>query len=113
MHEDRVMVNERLRRCMLRAGLGSEALAEAAQVSTKTVEWWLRGEVMPYPRTRYRVAAILQEDESYLWPGVIDRAALTGAEMVTGDVGCFVCGGEVPAGGGRRRSGRPRSWRPR
>jgi len=76
------MLNERLRRSMLRAGLGAEALAETAQVSTKTVERWLRGEVVPYPRTRYRVAAILQEDESYLWPEVVDRSALAGAELV-------------------------------
>src|SRR5712691_7365012 len=76
------MVNERLRRSMLRAGLGTEALAETAQVSTKTVERWLRGEVVPYPRTRYRVAAILQEDESYLWPDAVDQAALAGAELV-------------------------------
>jgi transcriptional regulator with XRE-family HTH domain len=80
--QDRIMVNERLRRCMLRAGLGTEALAETAQVSTKTVERWLRGEVVPYPRTRYRVAAILQEDESYLWPDAVDRSALAGAELV-------------------------------
>jgi len=53
-----------------------------AQVSTKTVERWLRGEVVPYPRTRYRVAAILREDESYLWPGVADRSSLAGAELV-------------------------------
>jgi len=76
------MVNERLRRCMLRAGLSIEALAEMAQVSTKTVERWVRGEVVPYPRTRYRVAAILQEDESYLWPGAVDRSSLAGAELV-------------------------------
>ncbi len=76
------MVNERLRRCMLRAGLGTETLAEMAQVSTNTVERWLRGEVVPYPRTRYRVAAILREDESYLWPGVADRSSLAGAELV-------------------------------
>jgi transcriptional regulator with XRE-family HTH domain len=80
--EDRIMVNERLRRCMLRAGLGTEGLAEMAQISTKTVERWLRGEVVPYPRTRYRVAAILQEDESYLWPEAVDRSALAGAELV-------------------------------
>jgi transcriptional regulator with XRE-family HTH domain len=67
---------------MLRAGLGTENLAEMAQVSTKTVERWLRGEVVPYPRTRYRVAAILREDESYLWPGVADRSSLAGAELV-------------------------------
>lgn len=80
--EDRTMVNERLRRCMLRAGLGTEDLAEMAQISTKTVERWLRGEVVPYPRTRYRVAAILQEDESYLWPEAVDHSALAGAELV-------------------------------
>ena len=79
---DSGMVNERLRRCMLRAGLNTEALAETAEVSTKTVERWLRGEVVPYPRTRYRVAAVLREDESYLWPGAVDRAALNGAEVV-------------------------------
>jgi transcriptional regulator with XRE-family HTH domain len=76
------MVNERLRRCMLRAGMDTATLAESAQISTKTVERWLRGEVVPYPRTRYRVAAILQEDESYLWPEVVDRSALAGAELV-------------------------------
>ncbi len=76
------MLNERLRRSMLRAELHTETLAEAAQVSTKTVERWLHGEVTPYPRTRYRVAAILQEDESYLWPGAVDKAALRGAELV-------------------------------
>jgi transcriptional regulator with XRE-family HTH domain len=76
------MVNERLRRSMLRAGLATGTLAETARVSTKTVERWLRGDVVPYPRTRYRVAVILREDESYLWPDAVDRAALTGAELV-------------------------------
>jgi transcriptional regulator with XRE-family HTH domain len=67
---------------MLRAGLSTDTLAERAQVSTKTVERWLQGKVIPYPRTRYRVAAILREDESYLWPGAVDRSALAGAELV-------------------------------
>ena len=76
------MVNERLRRSMLRAGLATGTLAETARVSTKTVERWLRGDVVPYPRTRYRVAVILREDQSYLWPEAVDHAALTGAELV-------------------------------
>ncbi len=76
------MVNERLRRSMLRAGLHPQTLAQAAQVSTKTVDRWLHGDVTPYPRTRYRVAAILREDESYLWPGAVDHAALKGAELI-------------------------------
>lgn len=68
---------------MLRRSLDVTTLAEAAQVSTKSVERWIRGDVVPYPRTRYRVAAILQEDESYLWPGAVDNASLTGAELVS------------------------------
>jgi transcriptional regulator with XRE-family HTH domain len=77
------MVNERLRRAMLRAGFDIGALAEATEVSGKSVERWIRGEVVPYPRTRYRVAAILQEDESYLWPQAVDRSSLAGAELVS------------------------------
>ncbi|MFG3437878.1 XRE family transcriptional regulator [Nonomuraea sp. NPDC047897] len=37
---------------------------------------------MPYPKTRFRVAAILEEDESYLWPDSVDRASLVGAELI-------------------------------
>jgi transcriptional regulator with XRE-family HTH domain len=92
--DDAVMVNERLRRSMLRAGLGTEGLAERAQVSVKTVERWVRGEVVPYPRTRYRVAALLGEDESYLWPGAVDRASLAGAELVA----AYPRRSDVPAG---------------
>lgn len=76
-------MNERLRRATLRAGFDIGTLAEAAEVSTKSVERWLRGEVVPYSRTRYRVAAILGEDESYLWPQAVDRASLAGAELVS------------------------------
>ncbi|RAY15383.1 XRE family transcriptional regulator [Actinomadura craniellae] len=68
---------------MLRRGLDLEGLAEAAEVSGKSVERWIRGDVVPYPRTRYRVATLLQEDESYLWPGAVDKASLTGAELVS------------------------------
>ena len=76
------MVNERLRRDMHRAGLDIAGLAAAAEVSTKTVERWIGGAV-PYPRTRYKVAAILHADESYLWPDVTNTASLAGAELVT------------------------------
>jgi hypothetical protein len=67
---------------MLRRGLDTVSLAETAQVSAKSVERWIAGSSVPYPKTRYRVAAILQEDESYLWPGAVDRASLSGAELV-------------------------------
>jgi transcriptional regulator with XRE-family HTH domain len=76
------VVNERLRRALHRAGLDIAGLADAAGVSTKSVERWIAGESVPYPRTRYRVAAILQEDESYLWPEAVNGASLAGAELV-------------------------------
>ncbi len=76
------VVNERLRRAMMRAGHSVESLAEQAEVSQKSVKRWLAGAVAPYPQTRYRVAALLGEDESYLWPELTDRAALAGAELV-------------------------------
>jgi hypothetical protein len=75
------MVNERFRRSMHRAGLDIQSLADAAEVSTKTVERWIGGS-LPYARTRYRVAAILREDESYLWPEAVNGASLAGAEIV-------------------------------
>ena len=55
------MTNERIRRAMLRAGFDIGSLAEVAQVSDKSVERWIRGDVTPYRRTRYRVAAILTD----------------------------------------------------
>jgi transcriptional regulator with XRE-family HTH domain len=77
------MTNERIRRAMLRAGFDIQTLADSAEVSGKSVERWIRGDVVPYPRTRYRVAAILQEDETYLWPQAVDKASLAGAELVS------------------------------
>jgi transcriptional regulator with XRE-family HTH domain len=77
-----IMTNERLRRAMLRADHDPASLAEAVGVSTKSAERWLSGEVTPYPRTRFRVATALREDESYLWPDAVDNASLHGAELV-------------------------------
>jgi hypothetical protein len=87
------MINERLRRSMLRAGYDTASLADAASVSAKSVERWLVGQVVPYPRTRYRVAALVGEDETYLWPGG-DRAALAAAELVS----AWPRRNDVPAG---------------
>jgi transcriptional regulator with XRE-family HTH domain len=76
------VVNERLRRAMLHAGLDVDSLAEAAAVSGKSVERWLASRSVPYPRTRFRVAHLLGQDEGYLWPDATDRQALSGAEVV-------------------------------
>jgi transcriptional regulator with XRE-family HTH domain len=74
--------NERLRRAMLARGLTVETLAEQTATSVKSVRRWLDGTSVPYPKTRYRVAALLQEDESWLWPDAVDAASLAGAELV-------------------------------
>jgi hypothetical protein len=76
------MVNERLRRAMLQAGHDADSLAASSGVSSKSVERWLGGTSVPYPRTRYRVAALVGEDETYLWPEAANRGALAGAELV-------------------------------
>jgi len=77
-----MVINERLRRAMLKANYDAASLAAAVEVSAKSVERWLAGTSVPYPKTRYRVAAALGEDESYLWPDAIDRGALAGVEVV-------------------------------
>src|SRR5919204_514244 len=76
------MVNERFRRAMLRAGHDIDSLAAALQVSSKSVSRWLAATSVPYPKTRYRLAALLGEDESYLWPEVADRSTLVDDELL-------------------------------
>ncbi len=76
------VVNERLRRAMLRAGLDGASLAERLGVSVKSIERWLAGTHVPYPKTRYQIAALLGEDESYFWPSAANHSALSGIELL-------------------------------
>ena len=59
--------NERLRTALLQRGMTPAALAEAVDVDPKTIERWLAGRA-PYRKYRYKVAALLGLDETYLWP---------------------------------------------
>jgi hypothetical protein len=68
---------------MLAQGLSVDTLADHVDASAKSVRRWLDGTSVPYPKTRYRVAALLQEDESWLWPEAVDAASLAGAELIT------------------------------
>lgn len=61
------MANERLRGVMLARGLDPESVADALGVDPKTVERWISGRV-PHRRHRLAFAAILREDERFLWP---------------------------------------------
>lgn len=67
---------------MHRAGFDLNSLSKAVEVSAKSVERWITRDSVPYARTRYRVAAVLREDENYLWPDATNRASLAGAELV-------------------------------
>jgi transcriptional regulator with XRE-family HTH domain len=79
------MANERLRAVMLSRGLDEEALAAQVEVDVKTVERWINKGRTPQPRNRRRVAAVLREDDRYLWEDAIDdeqQLAIGRAELL-------------------------------
>src|SRR5689334_11469725 len=69
--------NDRLRAAMVEQGLTHHALAEELEVNVKSVERWVAGDIVPFPRNRHRLAMRLKREESYLWPDTLtrDRAA--------------------------------------
>jgi transcriptional regulator with XRE-family HTH domain len=71
------MGNERRRAAMTEAHVTLEDVATTVEVDPKTVQRWLSGR-RPYARHRWRVAALLKEDENYFWP---PEAAGPGAEV--------------------------------
>ncbi|MGY4770912.1 helix-turn-helix domain-containing protein [Kribbella sp. CWNU-51] len=71
------MPNERLRAAMVEHGLTHHALAEELGVNVKTVERWVVGDYLPFPRNRHRLATRLGRDESYLWPDALPRDRAT------------------------------------
>jgi transcriptional regulator with XRE-family HTH domain len=80
------MLNERLRAALLEKGLTPAELAEAVKVDPKTVERWIATGREPYRKHRYKVAALLGVEESYLWPDALSRdqvAAASENEIVT------------------------------
>lgn len=56
---------------MLNAGLTPAALANAVQVDVKSVMRWIAEERTPYPVTRVKVAHHLHQEETFLWPALI------------------------------------------
>jgi len=63
------MVNEPLRRALLRARLREADVAARLGVDPKTVRRWLNGRV-PYPHNRAAIAELVGVDETDLWPDV-------------------------------------------
>ena len=68
------MANQRLKDALDRARVTPAALALYTESDVKTVHRWLGGRV-PHPRTRFKIAKRLHEDEDYLWPDARRAAA--------------------------------------
>ncbi len=65
------MSNERLRDAVLSAGQSPSSIGEEIGVDPKTVERWITQGRTPYARHRVRVAKLLGQRETYLWPDVV------------------------------------------
>jgi transcriptional regulator with XRE-family HTH domain len=71
------MANERLRSTLASRRITVERLAEEVEVDPKIVQRWLAGRT-PHARHRWAVAAVLHEDERYLWPPQGSGSAVSG-----------------------------------
>ncbi|WP_067475058.1 helix-turn-helix domain-containing protein [Nocardia amamiensis] len=78
------MTNARLRGAMAARNYTNHALAEKCGVSSKTVERWVTQSRCPHPAMRYKVAAALDQDETYLWPELLagSRTNVSMSEVV-------------------------------
>lgn len=78
------MGNYRLRGAIVNAELTPAALAGAVGVDVKTVGRWLNEDRIPYPVTRMKIARLLHQQETFLWPSLLERpeaCALSMAEL--------------------------------
>lgn len=67
-----VMTNYRLRGAMLNVEMTPAALAALVEVDVKSVHRWLTEGRVPYPVTRHKVAHALDQQETFLWPELLD-----------------------------------------
>ena len=77
------MSNQRLRDALDRSRVTPAELAQYTESDVKTVHRWIGGRV-PHPRTRFKIAKRLREDEDYLWPTArkLDSTAPDGMGLV-------------------------------
>lgn len=73
------MPNERLRGAIAAAGFTVEAVAEHVGVDRKTVERWISTDRVPHRPHRWKTAALLQRDETFLWPSLASDPRVQGA----------------------------------
>lgn len=65
-------MNHRLKGAMLNAELSAQGLASRVGVDVKSVSRWLSQDRVPHPLTRARVAHVLEQQETFLWPVLLD-----------------------------------------
>jgi hypothetical protein len=87
------MANQRLKDALDKARVTPAELALYTESDVKTVHRWIGGRV-PHPRTRFRIAKRLREDEDYLWPDA--RKASSSAPDDTGLVQLYPNRASVP-----------------
>ena len=69
---------------MLNAEMTAPALAALVEVDVKSVTRWIAEDRIPYPVTRIKVARALHQEETFLWPAVLeapDACAVAAAEV--------------------------------
>jgi len=67
------MVNDRLRGALAARALTVDVVSARAGVDPKTVQRWLAGRT-PHARHRWAIAALVREDEAFLWPAITRNA---------------------------------------
>jgi hypothetical protein len=73
------MPNERLRSSIIAANLSIIDLATHVGVDPKTVERWVTKARIPHRTHRWATASLLNTDEAYLWPDVLDDVRIRSA----------------------------------
>lgn len=66
-----IPVNERLRTGMAAAHVDVDTVVDATGVDPKTVRRWINGRT-PNARFRSKLASLVGEEETYLWPELVD-----------------------------------------
>lgn len=57
---------------MLNAEVSAQALASVVGVDVKSVARWITEDRVPYPSTRIKVARALDQQETFLWPTLLE-----------------------------------------
>jgi hypothetical protein len=78
------VTNHRLRGALYDAELTPQALALRVGVDSKSVGRWISEDRVPYPSTRAKVAHILNQHETFLWPALLQT--VEAAETALGEL---------------------------